>query len=216
MITSDYSVEFAHVAFDEDYNFDEKIVIKSAKLAKRRLDALEKNGCSYTVCILIDDKHVKHGLTYKNVGKFLRFTREHIPRIDYICFEKRLEDYIDAVIDAVDSSYQDRVTGQIYRYRQKHRKLGCSHDIAVWHLMRLGIVNNIDNQTLVYVGSDLSQDGLQRRNPEFVSRNLISILSRSDRPQEERADKEILQYCSQLNVNSQIKRIYFNLNEGQR
>lgn len=201
---SDYNLEFAHVMLS-GRTFDKDEVIKSAKLAKRELHRIKKLGASCAVCILIDDKHVKRKLTYKYIPDFRDFVLEQFPHVDYICFEKDLPRYKEKVFGKLRPETRDHVEAEIWRYQKKHRKLGCSHDIAIWHMIRLGLINDIDAATLPPVGW-----GHRRgHTPSFVARHLISILSKKDESFERRAYDDVLQYCVDQKLISNIKRVYY-------
>jgi hypothetical protein len=201
---SDYSLEFAHVALiGKDFNRSE--VTKSADIALKELQRIEKKGLTCAVCILIDDKHVKSTLTYKDITPFLQFVSQHFPRIDYVCFEKSLPKHKDKIFEQLDPDKRDHIAGEFWRYQRKHKKLACSHDIAIWHMIRLGLINDIEAGTIVPVGAV----GTSAHAPSFVARNLISILSAHDKPFEEKASKEILRHCVDKKAVSRIQRIYY-------
>ena len=201
---SDYNLEFAHVAL-EGRSFNKDEVKKSAQLALKEYQRIETAGASCAVCILIDDKHVKAKVTYKDIPAFRDFVISHFPRVDYICFEKNLPRYKEQIFSSLRPDRRDHVEAEIWRYQRKHRQLGCSHDIAIWHLIRLGLINNIDAAILPLVGWGNSRGSA----PPFVARNLISILSEKDSAFEKKACEDILDYCVESKSISNIKRIYY-------
>jgi hypothetical protein len=201
---SDYNLEFAHVMLTErSFNKDE--VVKSAELAKREFERIKKGGSTCTVCILIDDKHVKRKLSYKHIPAFRDFVTQHFPRVDYICFEKDLPKYKEKIFGKLRPESKDHVEAEIWRYQKKHRKLACSHDIAIWHMIRLGLINDIDAATLPPVGWGVRQGN----TPPFVARRIISVLSQKDEAPEQRAYEDILRHCIDQTAVKNIKRIYY-------
>lgn len=198
---ADFNLEFAHTPLHGE-NFDKAAVIKSAELARRELRSIEHEGASCAVTILIDDKHVKSTLSYKDVTPFLNFVTKHFPRIDYISFEKNLSRHKDKVIEQLELGQRDHVAGSIWRYQRKHRKLGCSHDIAIWHMIRLGLINGIEAGTIVPFGANA-------HSPPFVAHKLISILSEKDEPFERKAYQDILCHCINKKAVSRIQRVYY-------
>lgn len=201
---SDYSLEFAHVALiGKDFNRSE--VTKSADIALKELKRIEKNGFTCAVCILIDDKHVKTTLTYKDITPFLQFVSQHFPRIDYVCFEKSLPRQKDKLFEQLDPDKRDHIAGEFWRYQRDHKKLACSHDIAIWHMIRLGLINDIEAGTIVPVGAV----GRGAHARSFVAKSLISVLSEHDRLSEEKANEEILRHCVDIKAISRIRRIYY-------
>ena len=201
---SDYNMEFAHVAL-EGRSFNKEEVKKSAALALKELKRIQTEGSTCAVCILIDDKHVKARVTYKDIPAFRDFVMEHFPRVDYICFEKNLPKYKEQIFPNLQRNKLDHVEAEIWRYQRKHRKLGCSHDIAIWHMIRLGLINNIDAAMLPLVGWGSSK----RSVPPFVARKLISVLSEKDQAFERKADEDILRFCNDSKAISNITRIYY-------
>jgi hypothetical protein len=201
---SDYNLEFAHVMLT-DRSFSRDEIVKSARLAKHELQKIAGRGLSCAVCILIDDKHVKRQLSYKHIPAFRDFVNEHFPRVDYICFEKDLPKYKEKIFDNLRPESRDHVEAEIWRYQKKHRKLGCSHDIAIWHMIRLGLINDVDAATLPPVGWGLCHD----RTPPFVARRVISILSEKDEMFEKKAHDDILRHCIDQRAVQSIERIYY-------
>jgi hypothetical protein len=201
---SDYNLEFAHVMLTgRSFNRDE--VLKSAEIAKQELERIQTNGSTCAVCILIDDKHVEHKLTYKDLPVFRDFVTQHFSRVDYICFEKDLSKYKEKIFEKLRPESRDHVEAEIWRYQKTHRQLGCSHDIAIWHMIRLGLINDIDAATLIPVGWGVRQG----RSPPFVARRIISILSRKDEDFEKKAYEDILKQCIDESAIRNIERIYY-------
>ncbi|MBK8810460.1 MAG: hypothetical protein IPN69_06950 [Acidobacteria bacterium] len=208
MHKADINIEFAHIAFNAD--FDKEQVAFSSKIAAQQLSKLRDEGQICSVSILIDDKFTRHQLTLQeDVIPFIDFVSQHID-IDYICYESSLSKYMDALFACISDKYRNRISDKLRDYEAKHDgKIACSHDIAIWHLVRLGHIKT-DAKTIVPVG------GLRNRKLQpFQANKVISILSESDRKPEETAVKEILRFCKDTDVVSRIQRIFFDPLSGE-
>jgi len=202
---SDYNLEFAHIALEGGTRFDEGEVKKSAGLAAKELAAIEKRGATCSVCILIDDKHVSARLTYRDMAAFRDVVISCFPRVDYIFFEKNLPKFKEQIFPNIKEERRDNVEADLWRYQKKHRRLGCSHDIAIWHLMRFGLINSIDAAMLPPVGWGEANSPV----PPFVAKHIVSVLSKKDEEFEKRAVEDILKHCANPNLISSIRRVYY-------
>ena len=202
MEMGDVNLEFAHVSFACD-EFNHEQVTRSARLALKLLNRYRQEGLACSMSILIDDKHVRKRLTTAEVRPFLRIASRHVRQIDYICFEKRLPRYKNHLLRQIRPEKRAHVAEEMLRYRKRHGRIGCSHDIAIWHLMRLGLIQGADVGTVVPVGA------LQAASPPFVARRAVSVLCASDKEPEDRAIHDILRHCIDDGVLGRIERIYF-------
>ena len=137
--------------------------------------------------ILVDDKV----LQIKDRAKWLRQAGERWPhilsRVDFFCFESDLATIADAFITLLVSSKRGRRAREIERYRDKHGRVACSHDIAIWHSLRLGLLGRHDK--LIQSGPHWTE----RAN--FYCSRVVSILEEENREEEARAT-EILRESS--------------------
>ena len=199
----DVSIEFAHVALTQS-SFLQAEVETSAKYVNSVIERLDREDKSWSVCILIDNKYNRLGI--REIAPFLNFARKLVLRLDFICFEKALPRYKEALYEVLKPRVRDRIMGDIRRYSRKHKGIGCSHDIALWHLIRLGVINNLDGDTIVPVGVvDSGAHGAFTH----ISQRVVSILSERDRPFEEKAVDEILRYCIEPRILDRIERIFY-------
>lgn len=202
---SDYNLEFAHVALEGGRRFDENEVRKSADIAAKELATIEKKGSSCAVCILVDDKHVRARLTYREMTTFRDVVVSCFPRVDYIFFEKNLPKFKEQIFSNIREGKRDKVEASLWRYQKTHRRLGCSHDIAIWHMMRLGMINGIDAAMLPPVGWGETTSPA----PPFVAKNIVSVLSKKDEAFEQKAVEDILQHCEDAKSIQRIRRVYY-------
>lgn len=199
------TLEFAHVALEGGRRFDENEVRKSADIAAKELAAIEKKGATCAVCILIDDKHVKARLTYREMTTFRDVVVSCFPRVDYIFFEKNLPKFKEQIFPNIREAKRDEVEAALWRYQKKKRGLGCSHDIAIWHMMRLGMINGIDAAMLPPVGWGKARSSA----PPFVAKNIVSVLSKKDETFEKKAIEDILRHCDDQKAIESIRRVYY-------
>jgi len=128
---------------------------------------------------LIDDKALKIGDRPQWLARTIRSLPNVFDKIDYICFESDLSTIADLFIDRLVSGNRGRRAREIERYRDKHGRIACSHDIAIWHSLRLGLLGR--------------HDGLLLRGPHWHQRttfycaHVVSILEEEDREDEARA-----------------------------
>ena len=129
--------------------------------------------------ILIDDK----ALQIEDRAEWLRQVHERWPHIlshiDFLCFESDLAALADLFIARLVISKRGRRAREIERYRDKHGRVACSHDIAIWHSLRLGLLGRHDN---------LIEHGLHwTEGTNFYCSHVVSILEEEDREDEARA-----------------------------
>jgi hypothetical protein len=205
---SDVSIEFAHTEFiiqePNISKFDEDVVYRSSVIARQLNDKLTAQGLTCATCILIDDKQVGKPLTPQEVHPLLHIARQQL-EVNYICFENRLPMYRDLVLALLPEKQRRRVARDMQHYIDKHGKIACSHDIAIWHLMRLGYLDHLGPDLIIPF------DNYGRlRIPHFEAKRVVSILSRKlgHDVQEEKADRDILRYCDIPDLSERVQRIY--------
>lgn len=202
---SDFNLEFAHVALEGGRRFDEDEVRKSAEIAVKELAVINEKGATCAVCILIDDKHVRARLTYREMTAFRDVVMSCFPRVDYIFFEKNLRKFEEQIFPNIREDKRDKVEAAMWRYQKTHRRLGCSHDIVIWHMMRLGMINGIDAAMLPPVGWGSARSPA----PPFVAKKIVSILSKKDEVFEKKAFDDILRHCEDSRSVQNIRRVYY-------
>lgn len=201
----DINIEFAHVSFNKHY--DKKQVYLSAEIAKRLLEKFNEQNLVCSTSILIDDKHTNEKLNVEDVTPFIDYASQNID-IDYICYESHLTNYKKEMFKCILENRVEKIQEKILSYEESHGKIACSHDIAIWHLMRLGYIRAVAS-TIVPVGACS-----ERQIPPFPAEKVISILVKSDKKPEEQAEKEILRYCKEVDIIDRIKRIYYDSISG--
>lgn len=182
---SDWNLELAHINWDSPGASNS--VQESLAQAYDWIARWQEEGSSYVACILVDDK--ESPVTARSV--WLDRASDHHPELfellDFVCFESDLITLKDEFLAHFAPPPRGRIDRELERYREKHGKVACSHDIAIWHLLRLGGLAS---------GIDLMIPLRPTDKSPFALR-LLSVLEEEDREAESRA-REILRYSSDL------------------
>jgi len=205
---ADLNIEFAHFEFTGASGPCDDAVRQSSLIASAAVDQCTAAGMTFSTCILIDDKHLRRSLEYSDIVPLLRSISRVGPEVDYICFESRLSLYKYALFDLVNIAKRAKIREDYERYERRHGRLACSQDIAIWHMMRLGCIRNIDVQTLVPVGALHTARG--KAQPPFVASEVLSILHERDREPERRCEIEILSHMQEPNLLERISRRFYS------
>lgn len=198
----DWNLEVAHVNWALPNAGDS--VAESIADAKDYIAGWTSRGERYVVCILVDDKELR----IPDRAEWLRTTRRDyqalFEMLDYVCFESDLVKLKDEFLKQLRPNQRGRIGREIERYRRKHGRVACSHDITIWHLLRLGLLAS-GNKSLHRVSTKRSPNAARLG---FYARSALSILEEDDRAAEERA-QEILKYCKNEDVLSRLEIVYY-------
>lgn len=140
---SDYNIEFAHIYVNENIASEHYQAIKIAKEKSSELKQQDK-GCVLTV--LIDDYNSSESIL--DIDEFLKELEISGAKPDYVVYESKLAQYKDRILNEMSGKLKKRYL----RYINGHNKCPCSFLIAIWHLLRLGflenghIIHNIDEK----------------------------------------------------------------------
>lgn len=160
---------------------------ESLLIAEEWTHAADEPRLRPILSILVDDK----ALLIPDREAWLTDVQSRWPdvlaRIDFLCFESDLSTIADLFIARLVTRSRGRRAREIERYRDKHGRIACSHDIAIWHSLRLGLLGRHDH--LVRRGPHWS-DGAG-----FYCSHAVSILDEENREDELRA-AEILRESS--------------------
>jgi hypothetical protein len=190
----DVSIEFSHVDVGL---YDTSDVARSGEKASQIATLLTEQSKTFSVALLIDDKDSAHQITPNDVSLLIHEASKWLP-VNYVVFESRLADYKLDLFECIEESHRVAIRKQVDRYEAKSGRLACSHDIAIWHLLRLGIIKP-DASTVVPVVS-----GDRYATRPFFARSIVSILSKEDREPEEKAMCDILRFSKDESVSSRI------------
>lgn len=191
MTDVDWNLELAHVTWgheDAGESVQEAMAQGRDWIARWRAE-----DRSYVTCCLVDDKEV--AVTDRKA--WLHEQAHAFPALfnllDYICFESDLISLKGEFLGRFKPPQRGKVEREIERYRARHGKVACSHDIAIWHALRLGLLPS--GTGLMHKLSDTDQGP--------YGREILSILEEEDRAPEDRA-KEILRHVA----DGAVKRVH--------
>lgn len=193
MGTIDLNIEFAHIYVDEQFGDSQK---QSIEVLKTTLKLKEYSYRDYTLTVLVDDYHPN--LYIFDLYDFIIQLEGYNVKPDYICFESRLIDDCNSLIDQFDK----KLSRKFSRYIKNKNKYPCSLLTAVWYLKRLGLMDINDNE-LIYLGPDSS-----RPFKPFVGNELITILPLKFKDME-MSSINILKYLLSKEDLDRIKLIFY-------
>jgi hypothetical protein len=158
---------------------------------------LQTQGHEVDVDLLIDDKPVLGDEKVTDeVDKLLDQISEFVP-VTHWTLERRLSAYVDKLLNLLSSPVA-RENRQTYlcRYFDDYGSLPCSTDIAIWHLLRLGL---IDDSHGIFNGIS------EARRP---ADHVISVLPEYLNDHEDSADAHYLKRLGRP-IADRIHRLYF-------
>ncbi len=191
------NLEIGHVDWLSSSRYDslsKSLTIAREYMAKGNLD---RSRCVLTV--LIDDK----SKSFARKEDWLFHIENHHPEfhneIDFFVFESSLETLKHTFLSLVVNEHREEITRQMIRYQRRHGIIACSHDIAIWHLYRLG-----------FLGIDLQHVFFAKRHqpPTFFAEHVVSILEETDMPAEMRA-QGLLRSLTTPNILSHIELLQY-------
>lgn len=181
----DWNLEIAHV------NWGDKAARESVEEAltqgKDWIDRWQADSATFVVCCLVDDKEIDIANREVWLTSHLNEFPQLFDLLDYVCFESDLISLKDEFLARFEPPRRGKVERELERYRSKHGRVACSHDIAIWHTLRLGLLPS---------GQDLMRPLKVRRKGPY-GHNILSILEEEDRAPEDRA-LEILGYAADV------------------
>jgi len=166
----DFNIEYAHIYVNEGFNSEHK---KAAFLFVERTKELGELGKSYSSVVLIDDYNPSEHLLSEE--RFLHLLAKRNAAPDFVGYEARIVPLVEDVLDAMD----DKDAKSVRRYIVSRGRVPCSFLIVVWHLLRLGEID--DKKFGIYHPLDPLID------KPFVGKKLITILPERFKSVEERA-----------------------------
>lgn len=191
------SVEFAHTMLSPDGVRNIHELHRAQEFASVLLSDLERDGVLTSTAVLIDDKQVdeeERDLLARSVLEDLAAR----PAIDVLCFERDLVVYADDLLATLSPTQRPRVQRSIRRRLDQYGTLPCSVDIAIWNLLRLGVLEDYNNV-------------LQRRNaaadelPEIA----VAILPEYLEEYEDAARRDILRHVMDFDFRGRIVTLYY-------
>ena len=204
---SELNIEIAHVAAGAP-NYAEKL--KDAIARSQAITAqLNIERYNFRIChsLLVDDKRT----TDFNRDEWLQEVSRHVPdlakSVDYVTFESDLKNLLNTFYSKLRADKQSTIKNEIERYLQKRKKMACSHDIALWHSLRLGALGG--RGIPVYELIDPKSTTAPIKS-SFIARHVCSVLPDTDRNHEEDAETDILRHLDRRFGDwRMVKRYYY-------
>ena len=187
-----FSVEFAHADLASPNWSD---VERSALVARSLRRHLTSLGHEVQLCVLLDDKSTSVNDRAALSTTLLEKLADLAP--DYYCFERDLSAYVDGLGARLSGRPQRQLARTVKKYRSKNGGLPCSVDIALWHLVRLGLVEDHDR---IIRAKDPSVDPIVDL--------AISVLGERNLEHELVASKDILDHV-EPGIAERVWRLYF-------
>lgn len=154
MKKSDYNIEFAHIYMNENFTVEH---FKSAKLALEKILVLQRQGKMITSTVLIDDYNPTDKIL--DVKKFVNELDSLGIRPNYLVYESKMVNFKEQLLSEMNERYRRKYL----RYMENHDRIPCSFLVAIWHLMRLGIIE-IDHVMAIH------------KAQPFIAHKIITIL----------------------------------------
>jgi hypothetical protein len=135
------SVEFGHTMLTPDGSLNHSELLRSSSLAHGLVKQICRAGPAAVSVVLVDDKQVdvtKRASLAQGLTDYLAYSTP----IDYFCFERDLAQYLDDMLTLLTPGARRRQRAAIDRRLSKGYTLACSADIAIWHLLCLGMVSD--------------------------------------------------------------------------
>ncbi len=186
----DVNIEFAHVL--PIYPTAEMSFKASYRLLCEYISACRRRGESFSVSILIDDKENGREATYNWINSRLKARNFRHYEVLYWGIESELRSYKKKLYAALTEENRTQIVRRVESYLDKHGALACSHDIAIWHLLRLGVISPLNSGGIRY--RDIYRKLNSKEVRRFSARRIATILSDEEMGHETRSDNEILKY----------------------
>lgn len=200
------NIEMAHISWAGPRIYERFSNELNSSLALLKELNLDKSQFRISKSILIDDHRI---LTNNKVDWFLKEIsgfESLFADIDYLTFESDLKQLLTVFYSKLNPSASRSIQNNIERYIANSKRTACSHDIALWHCLRLGVFGY---QGLpVYQLDDPSRAKRNSLCPSFCADRVASILNISNREHEEDAESDLLRHLNQVSSQS-IQRYYY-------
>lgn len=193
---TNYSIEFGHIYVDEMYSHEHEV---GAQKALELIEEYKAQHKTFSANLLIDDYNPQESLL--NVKDLLREHQKSGISPDFIASESGLAAYKDDLFDLI---VNNKIKKNYSRYIQgKNGKIPCSFMVAIWYLIRLGVIPLRRENSIAYNGHD---SRLQ------VGERIVNILPERFRGVEDQAVK-IIKGTQMPEVADRIQWIYLRLTE---
>jgi hypothetical protein len=194
------SLELGHTTLTRDRTFDHDELSRSCKLANRLRTCVVPATLSVVTTLLIDDKKIDARIRERRGGELTAYL-QRFAEIDYYCYERDLVAYVEPMLACLTPRVRKTQREAIDRRRRNgYETLACSVDVTIWHLLRLGILEDTE-----HVLRPLNAD-----RPYSGSEVTVSVLPDYLGDPEEKAAKRILKHLhGHPNVRNRVFPVFF-------
>ena len=194
------NVEVGHI----DWNSDEApaSLAESIRISGELVSGQGLTRDDYCMSILVDDKVLEIASRTNWLDNQIQKHPALFEGIDYVVFESDLGAFGEKFLSLVNPKYQGAIRREMDRYIKKHGVIACSHDIALWHSYRLGLLG--EDASIVHV---MSADGPTKAAP-FFAQQCLSVLGDENKEPENRAEG-ILKRLTDRTILDRIEVVYY-------
>jgi hypothetical protein len=193
------SIEFGHSMLGCDGAFSRADAMRSADLAAALTEAADQALCQTTTSVLVDDKQVLPADRERLAEPLIDALRSRL-RVDFVCYESDLVAYVENLVDLVEpEKSREKLRRSLSGRIEKYGSLPCSADIAIWHLLRLGMIED-------RFGALRRCDAGTAFSPCDIA---ISVLQDNLAEYETAARSNILHFIESLRDNERVIPIYY-------
>ncbi|MEQ1515330.1 MAG: hypothetical protein ABL931_02435 [Usitatibacteraceae bacterium] len=171
IIKSELNVEFAHFDWKQPSAVDE--MGRSLDVAKSTCIERGWQFDSAVRSVLVDDKGFTDRPRAAVIEGMVGVLGTSSADIDFICFESDLRFLLPKFAADLVAGGGARQSRSLERYLDSHGRTACSHDIAIWHAFRLGLLGRWDELLHPVGASEIAKD-------RFYSRCVVSSVRRED------------------------------------
>jgi hypothetical protein len=201
----DVAIEYGHSILLRDGGYDDPDSLQtSVRYAIDVRSALAGAGLTTTTQVLVDDKRVPRGKGLPEaVAKLAADCRASL-ETDCFVLESSLHRLLDPFLSGiVVPAARPRLSRKLTGYYARKGALACSHDIALWHTLRFGLLDP----------GDLAADGDLVPAVDGVllpCRVAVSILPARTEEYEDVAARDLLVWTGFIDVERQVLKFFFS------
>lgn len=196
------SLEFGHAMLMPDGSLDHDELRRSCAVSTELRADLEASDAKVDISslLLIDDKKVTPDVRTELGDSLIAYLKE-FTNIDYYCYERDLVAYVEPMLACLKARVRKSQERSIKRrFAKGLETLACPVDIAIWHMLRLGILKDTNGVIRPLDASDSYQ------GTDIV----VSVLPDHLHAPEGIAMSRILKHVqSDPNIYDRIRPVYF-------
>jgi hypothetical protein len=141
------SLEFGHAMLVSDGSLNRDELRQSCSESAKLRANLEESDANVDITswLLIDDKKIAPGVRSELGDRLIAYLKE-FTSIDYYCYERDLMAYVEPMLACLTPRVRTNQEKLINRHFAKGLDtLACPVDIAIWYLLRLGVLKDTNN-----------------------------------------------------------------------